>query len=427
MKQGASSVEKAVIRTAENWGRIIALLAARDGDIAGAEDALAGAVERALRTWPATGVPANPGGWVYRAALNVRRDVWSSAAFRSSVTLENLTHEPVAEVVEGLSFLELPDERLQLLAACAHPQVDPAVRPLLMLSAVMGLPARRIAEGMALPTATVSARLTRAKKRIRGAGLSMPVPERSELMDRLPSIHEAVYGVFAIEWKHAGSDLRTGLLGESRYLADLVAALCPDDAESHGLAGLICLCSARFPARRSGDELVTLAEQDPSAWDIGLVRAGEAHLREVRRCGGVGRFGIEAVIQALHMQGVRTGHTDWRALLCQHDHLLRIAPSLGAQVSRAAILQHIKGPEAALEELEQLLLSAPVFQPAWVVTANLHHALGRPKHAAQAMERALSLTTVVSERRYLEHTIRQWREADSSTHDPAQRPDGSTR
>lgn len=142
-------VEQAVVLAHDDWGRIIALLAARDGDIAGVEDSVADAVKRALHIWPAKGIPQNPSGWIYRTALNLRRDVWNSAAHRTTVELDAETHEtPEPSVNEGID--ELPDRRLQLLAACAHPDIDPATRPLLMLSAVLKLPTRRIAEGMTL-------------------------------------------------------------------------------------------------------------------------------------------------------------------------------------------------------------------------------------------------------------------------------------
>lgn len=401
-----SEAAAAVALTADDWGRMIALLCARDGDIAGAEDALADAVESALRAWPASGVPRNPRGWVYRAALNARRDVWRSAAARTSVPLDARAHDAAADPDPALAFSELPDARLQLLAACADPAVNPASRPLLMLSTVMGLPARRIAEGMILPAATVSARLTRAKKRIRASGRSMRIPDRSELPERLLAIHEGIYGVFTVEWAHAERDLRHGLIAEAVFLAELVAELCPDDGESHGLAALIDLSSARFAARRSGGDLVPLHAQDSRRWDSARVEAGEAHLREVLRCGHIGRFGLEAVIQALHMQGVRTGRTDWDALLRQHDHLLRIAPSLGAQVSRAAVLQQARGPQAALHALDELPRSAGAYQPAWVVRAHALRALGHSFDADSALERAISLTTVASERRHLERERR---------------------
>ena len=402
--------ERAMILSQDGWGRIIALIAAADGDISGAEDALSTALERAVTAWRDQGPPANPEGWLYRVALNARRDVWKSAAARTSTALDE---ETIDRLGAGASDLgtdpgdpdALPDRRLELLAACAHPDIDPPARPLLMLSAVMGMTAKQVAAAMALPTATVSARLTRAKKRVAGLGVAFGSPDRLDLESRLPDVHETIYGAFAIEWAHAAAQPRDGMIGEALYLSRLVAQLCPGDGESHGLAALIHLSAARFPARRSVDgRFVPLTEQNPDLWDRTLTEAGERHLVEVHRCGHVGRFGLEAAIQLLHMAGIRTGSTDWPMLLRLHDDLEAIAPSLGGSVSRAAVLAEVDGPEAGLSALDALdadskRLSA--FQPAWVLRAHLLTRLGRDLEAAAARRRALDLTTDPAERAYL--------------------------
>lgn len=402
--------ERAMILSQDGWGRIIALIAAADGDISGAEDALSTALERAVTAWRDQGPPANPEGWLYRVALNARRDVWKSAAARTSTALDE---ETIDRLGAGASDLgtdpgdpdALPDRRLELLAACAHPDIDPPARPLLMLSAVMGMTAKQVAAAMALPAATVSARLTRAKKRVAGLGVAFGSPDRLDLESRLPDVHETIYGAFAIEWAHAATQPRDGMIGEALYLSRLVAQLCPGDGESHGLAALIHLSAARFPARRSVDgRFVPLTEQNPDLWDRTLTEAGERHLVEVHRCGHVGRFGLEAAIQLLHMAGIRTGSTDWPMLLRLHDDLEAIAPSLGGSVSRAAVLAEVDGPEAGLSALDALdadskRLSA--FQPAWVLRAHLLTRLGRTEEAAAARRRALDLTTDPAERAYL--------------------------
>ena len=402
--------ERAMILSQDGWGRIIALIAAADGDISGAEDALSTALERAVTAWRDQGPPANPEGWLYRVALNARRDVWKSAAARTSTALDE---ETIDRLGAGASDLgtdpgdpdALPDRRLELLAACAHPDIDPPARPLLMLSAVMGMTAKQVAAAMALPAATVSARLTRAKIRVAGLGVAFGSPDRLDLESRLPDVHETIYGAFAIEWAHAAAQPRDGMIGEALYLSRLVAQLCPGDGESHGLAALIHLSAARFPARRSVDgRFVPLTEQNPDLWDRTLTEAGERHLVEVHRCGHVGRFGLEAAIQLLHMAGIRTGSTDWPMLLRLHDDLAKLAPSLGGSVSRAAVLAEVDGPEAGLSALDALdadskRLSA--FQPAWVLRAHLLTRLGRTEEAAAARRRALDLTTDPAERAYL--------------------------
>ncbi|MDN5711597.1 MAG: RNA polymerase [Brevibacterium aurantiacum] len=430
-------IDRAMILSQDGWGRIIALIAAADGDLAGAEDALSSALERAVRVWREQGVPTNPEGWLYRVALNARRDVWKSAAARTSAALDPEVHDgadpgdhdrsashgagqpAAAHLVAPADPDALPDRRLELLGACAHPDIEPGVRPLLMLSAVMGMTGTQIAAGMALPAATVAARLTRAKKRIAALGIGFGLPDRTELEARLPDIHEAIYGAFAIDWVHAASEPRDGIIGETLYLSRLLAELCPSDGESHGLAALIHLSAARFPARRSPDgEFVPLGDQDPGSWDSVLISRGEDHLRAVQGSGEIGRFGLQAAIQILHMSGVRSGSTDWPMLLRLHDDVERMAPSLGGAVARAAVIAEIDGPEAGLAELDALdgpsrgespvrenaFSSARVdsFQPTWALRAHLLARAGQGQEAQNAYRRAIELTTDPAERAYLE-------------------------
>ncbi|GAA1557534.1 MULTISPECIES: RNA polymerase sigma factor [Brevibacterium] len=397
-------IEQAMVVSQDGWGRIIALIAVTDGDLAGAEDALSSALESAVRVWQEQGVPDNPEGWLYRVALNARRDVWKSAAARTSAALDPEVHEATDVSPEPDA---LPDRRLELLGACAHPDIDPGVRPLLMLSAVMGMTGKQIAAGMALPAATVAARLTRAKKRIASLGIGFGLPDPSELEARLPSIHEAIYGAFAIDWVHAASEPRDGTIGETLYLSRLLTELCPSDGETHGLAALIHLSAARFPARRSRSGVfVPLGEQDPDDWDATLTARGEHHLRRVHSSGEIGRYGLQAAIQILHMSGVRSGSTDWPMLLRLHDDLEEIAPSLGGAVSRAAVIAEIDGPEAGLGELDGLSGSftgrLAAFQPAWALRAHLLTRSKRTQEAHLAYRRAIELTTDPAERAYLE-------------------------
>lgn len=419
-------LDRAVEVTHDGWGKIVALIASVDGDIAGAEDALATALERAVGAWREHGVPHNPEGWLYRVAVNTRRDVWKSPAFRRSVQWDPERHDSVAfnDPVTEVDLDIVPDRRLELLAACAHPDIVPTDRSLLMLSAVMGLTSKQIAVGMALPSATVAARLTRAKKRVAALGIGFGSPGRAELELRVHDVREVIYGVFAIEWRHAAPEPREGIVGEALYLAELLTRLCLDDGESHALAALIHLSAARFPARRgAAGEFIPLEQQDPRSWDHALVARGERHLRETYRSGEIGRFGLEAAIQALHMAIVREGRDEWPRLLRLHDHLARIAPTLGGLVSRAAVVAKIDGPEAGLAALDTLEEFAETtgrpeaprsnsrrilekrldsFQPVWTLRAHLLRQCGRRDKAAEAYGHAISLTTDPVERTYLQ-------------------------
>lgn len=402
LAQAAATACAELVGSPEVRGRLVALLAAPDGDLAAAEDALADAGERALRHWARHGVPASPEGWLYAVARNRRRDQWRSAAHRTSVPLEPDRDEPSVEAVDA-RLGDLPDRRLGLLAACAHPDLDPATRTLLMLSVVLGLTARDIAAAMALPTATVAARITRAKRKVAAGGVPFALPGSAELPERVEAIREAVYGAFATDWAHAGARPREGTVGEAIYLAELLASLTAGDAESHGLAAVVCLSAARFPARRTvcGD-LVPLAEQDPARWDAGLVARGEGHLRAANRAGRIGRFALEGAIQAVHMAAVRSGESKHETLHTLHQHLHRIAPSLGSTVALAAVVAEVSDPAEALSQLDRLGARADGFQPAWVLRAELLSRAGVAGDAVRAWERAISLTTEPAERRHLE-------------------------
>lgn len=392
-------------------GRLIALLAAADGDLAGAEDALADAYEAALRHWD-TDPPRNPQAWLLTVARNRQRDRWRSAAHRRSVVLD--PQDPpagdVGDAGESLTDEELPDRRLALLAVCAHPAIDRAVHTPLMLNTVLGFTAEQIGEALAVPKATMASRLVRAKRRIKQLGIRFEVPGPEALVPRLDAIREAVYGTFAIEWGTAERQARESLAQEAIHLAELLTELVPGDAESHGLAALIEFSAARFGARdgeTEGRAFVPLAEQDPERWDTGLIGKAEAHLRAGHRVRELGRFQLEAAIQAVHCarrHDPTAGVPDWSALLQLHRALVTVAPSLGAEVALAAVLAECAGPEAGLEALDVLAAKqsrATGFQPWWATRAHLLARAARPGDAATAYRTAISLTTVTPEREYL--------------------------
>lgn len=294
------------------YGRLVALLAAADGDIAAAEDALGDALEQALRRWPTDGVPHRPEAWLLTVARNRQRDRWRSAAHRTSVELEPDRHSPA--LPDDLDPEALPDHRLALMSACAHPAIDPGVRTPLMLNAVLGCTAEQVGRAMSVPTATMASRLVRAKRRIREAGIPVEVPGIDALPQRMDAIREAVHGVHAIEWAASDPEPRSDLVGEALHLSELLSRLAPRDAEAHGLAALVALSAARLPARGGPDGYVPLAEQDPAVWDADLIDRGEEHLRAGHMLGELGRFQVEAAIQAVHCARRRTGSTDWPAL-----------------------------------------------------------------------------------------------------------------
>ncbi len=274
------------------YGRLLAILAARDGDIESAEDCLAEAFAQALRSWPETGVPSNPAAWLLTVARNRQHDIRRSAAHRLSDPLDDVARGVASggalSTMQELDPDAIPDRRLALLFVCAHPAIDPAVRTPLMLQVVLGFDAAQIARAFVVPTATMAQRLVRAKRRIHDARIPFVVPERGQMVERIAPVLEAIYGAYAIDFPLvAGTEPRDSLAAESHYLAATLAELLPDEPEALGLAALISLSLARHPARGTGDELVPLDEQDPTLWDAELIALGERYLHRARsRMGG---------------------------------------------------------------------------------------------------------------------------------------------
>ncbi|RED11823.1 RNA polymerase sigma factor [Pontivivens insulae] len=376
-----------------SYGRLVALLAARSGDIAGAEDALGDAFARALQRWPEEGVPDRPDAWLMTVARNRMKDRWKSAAEcrrAPEAAAEDIMAEITAIDPEGI-----PDARLRLMFVCAHPAIDAKVRTPLMLQVVLGLDVATIGPAFLVPPATLAQRLVRAKRKVRDAAIPFSLPGREHMPERLDAVLEAIYGAFSVE---AGEELRE----EAVYLSDMMAALMPESAEVLGLGALLLFASARDAAARVEGRFVPLAEQNVGLWDRMRLRRAEVMLARAGAMGDLGRFQLEAAIQAVHCDRAKTGETDWRAIEHLYVGLMQTAPTVGAAVGQAAAVGEVHGPRAGLTALDRIEADAlAVHQPGWAVRAHLLARDGQTRAAAAAYDRALGLSSDAAVRAWL--------------------------
>ncbi|MFO0750741.1 MAG: DUF6596 domain-containing protein [Myxococcota bacterium] len=389
-EDGARRAAEAAAR--RSYGRLVAFLAARSHDVAAAEDALAEAFRAALEQWPEQGVPARPEAWLLTAArrrlLDEARKDGVRAARASAIAL---AAEEAAARVDPASAEPFPDDRLALLFVCAHPAIDAAARTPLMLQAVLGLDAARIASALCVSPAAMSQRLVRAKAKIRDAGIAFAVPERREWGERLEAVLDAIYAAFTRGQDDAAAGVDSGgrdLADEALHLARLVVALLPDDPEARGLLALLLFCESRRAARRGPDgRYIALAEQDVARWSAAAIAEGEEQLARASAAATLGRFQLEALIQAAHARRVHGEPTDWALIAQVYRGLVRVAPTIGAHVGLAAALSEVDAA-AGLAVLDAL--PAPetaAYQPYHAVRAALLRRLGRHAEAREAYTR----------------------------------------
>ncbi|HEY3077655.1 MAG TPA: DUF6596 domain-containing protein, partial [Burkholderiales bacterium] len=365
-------------------------------------DALAEAFAAALADWPASGVPRAPEAWLLTVARRkqvdaVRRRV---TAEQGGETLALLADTP--EVGE-----EIPDERLRLMFACAHPAIDEGVRAPLILQVVLGFDAATIASAFLVAPAAMGQRLVRAKSRIRQAGIPFSVPGRDALAERLDAVLEAIYAIFAEGWSDpAGTQAQTrGLAEEAIWLGRLVASLLPQEPEVLGLLALMLHAEARRAARRDAEgEFVPLGAQDPARWDGALIDEAEALLLAASRMKSPGRFQLEAAVQSAHAVRRLSGRADWAAIVALYDALFALTGSVVVAINRAVALAEVDGPAAGLKVLDALQDDARLaqYQPFWAARAELLARLGDASAAAEAYMRAIGLEADPVVRRYLQ-------------------------
>jgi RNA polymerase sigma-70 factor (ECF subfamily) len=370
---------------------VLAALVGYFGDFDLAEEATQEAFVAAAERWPRDGTPANPGGWLMVTARNRALD-----RIRRDRTLAEKTRlldvpEAVEDEMEDATF---PDERLELIFTCCHPALALEAQVALTLRALGGLSTEEIARAFLVPEPTMKRRLSRAKRKIRDAGIPFSVPADPALPDRLAAVLAVVYLIF-----NEGYGGRVDLAAEALRLGGSLAELMPDEPEVQGLHALMLLNDARREARFEGNELVLLADQDSSRWDAAKITRGRAALDRALALQGRGVYVIQAAIASLHMEEMR----DWPQIAALYGELGRLTGSPVVELNRAIAVAETDGAAAGLALVDRLDLDG--YQYFHSTRADLLRRLGRAGEARREYERALELAQAEPERRFLQGRI----------------------
>jgi RNA polymerase sigma-70 factor (ECF subfamily) len=370
----------------EHYGRLLAHLVVAWRDPAAAEDALAGAFAQALARWPTAGVPGQPTAWLLAVARN---DLRMALRHRR---MADRRQDELAHHLESLcdaddpTLRALPDDRLLVLFACAHPAIDARVRTALMLNLVLGIDVARMAGAFLLPAATLAQRLVRAKRKVAAAGIAFELPAPVDLPARLHEVLEAIYAAYAYG-RPLGTPVdaaRAALADEALRLAALTADALPDEPEALGLLALLRYVEARRGAAFDDDGcFVPLARHDVARWDAAGIDAAEALLRRAAARGRPGPFQLEAAIQSAHCERRHGTPTAWPMIVAMYDVLLAHWPSTGAAVGAAVAEVECGRGSAALARLEAIAADRVVsYAPYWAARAHALEALHAPEAAA---------------------------------------------
>ena len=377
----------------DEWPRVVASLARRFGDLDIAEDAAGEAVLAAVTAWRER-MPPNPGGWLMTTATRKAIDRLRRESRRDAKHAEAVMLRPDPEPAHAVE-----DDQLRLIFVCCHPALAPQARLALTLRLVAGLTVPEIARALLSSEAAVGQRITRAKAKIKAAHIPFAVPERLE--ERLPDVLAVVYLVFNEGYlPGGGTALRVDLSDEAIRLARLLHDRLPDQSEATGLLALMLLIDARRAARvDEAGELVTLDQQDRSAWNAALIAEGHALVRACVQANRPGPYQLQAAINALHTSAHAFRDTNWAALATLYDQLYALQPTPVVALNRAVVTAELYGPAASLATVDALPLSG--YHAFHATCAELLRRLGRSLEARAAYTRAIELASNPAEIRHL--------------------------
>jgi len=399
--------------------RIVGALARYTGDFALAEDLAQEALAEALVNWPRDGVPHNPAGWLLTVGRRRAIDAYRRRATRDEKYAALARDLGEGGVVTGSPPMEVPadgvlwdpdqldDDVLALMFISCHPVLSREARVALTLRVVGGLTSDEIARAFLVPTATVQARITRAKKTLGAAAIPFEVPLPAERATRLASVLNVVYVIFTEGSSASSGDrlIRFDLAGEAQRLGRMLARLVPDAPEAHGLLALMELTAARFPARTDDDgEPVLLEDQKRDRWDRLAIGRGRAALAQAEKVGkGLGAYGLQAAIAECHAVAPSVPETNWERIVILYEALSRLAPSPVVTLNRAVAVSMADGPAAALPIVDELVAEKALQNSHLLPTVRgeLLTRLGRTAEAQASLEEALRLCTNERERTVL--------------------------
>jgi len=392
----------------EEYGRVVASLARRFGDIDIAEDAAGEALVTAVERWPVDGIPPNPGGWLTITAGNrvidrIRRESQRDTKHQAALMIsDDIPSAPVGPV---------EDDRLRLIFTCCHPALAPEARVALTLRLLGGLTVEEIARAFFVAETTMAQRITRAKAKIKAAHIPYRVPDHDDLAERLEGVLAVVYLVFNEGYLSGGEDpMRADLTAEAIRLGRILRQLLPDEGEVAGLLALMLLSDARRATRIAGGELVTLDEQDRNGWDRALITEGHTLVREcLARVAATsarpGQYQIMAAINAVHTDTRNARDTDWSQIAALYDQLYAVAPTPVVSLNRAVAIAELDGPEVALATVDALALAG--YHPWHTTRAELLRRLGRSDEARSEYDAAIAATQNPAEKAYLTRRLAQ--------------------